>query len=133
MDRPCFLLVDQDYAGHISTRKLVIETAKFNTITAYDPEEAIATLRRFPKVDGVVVNADTANSEDCEDILSQLRSIVPGIDIVILTAGGQPRCSHREHYVDSLDPKNLLECLQSLRKEATDEIIRRDAQILHES
>jgi hypothetical protein len=34
MDRPCFLVVDQEYPGSISTRKLVIETGKFNVITA---------------------------------------------------------------------------------------------------
>jgi hypothetical protein len=34
MDRPCFLVVDREYPGSISTRKLVIETGKFNVITA---------------------------------------------------------------------------------------------------
>jgi hypothetical protein len=39
MIRPCFLVVDQEHSGSISTRKLVIETAKFNVLTAYSGAE----------------------------------------------------------------------------------------------
>lgn len=132
MDRPCFLVVDREYPGNISTRKLVIETAKFNVITAYDAEEAIACLKRFPNVDGVVVNAAIGNDEECRTLIKGLRKIVPGIEIVVTSAGGFRRCDHNEHYVDSLDPKQLLDCLQSLRKEATSEILARDAEITHQ-
>ena len=48
MVRPCFLVIDREYASSISTRKLVIETAKLNVITAYSGAEAIETLKRFP-------------------------------------------------------------------------------------
>ena len=41
MIRPCFLIVDQEYAGSISTRKLVIETAKLNVLTAYSPARSL--------------------------------------------------------------------------------------------
>lgn len=57
MTRPCFLVVDREHSGSISTRKLVIETAKFNVITAYSSDEAIDTLRRFPAVSGIVLDA----------------------------------------------------------------------------
>lgn len=130
MDRPCFLLVDREYAGHISTRKLVIETAKFNTITAYDPEEAIDTLQRFPNVDGVVLCADIASDAEGENLVAQLRAVVPRIEVIVLTAGGHPGNIHGDHYVDSLDPKKLLDCLQSIRREAAAEIIRHDAEIM---
>lgn len=35
MIRPCFLVIDREFPGSISTRKLVLETAKFNVLTAY--------------------------------------------------------------------------------------------------
>lgn len=129
MDRPCFLVVDREYPGSISTRKLVIESAKFNVITAYDADEALSCLKRFPNVDGVVLNAAIGNDEDCRALVEALRKIVPGIEIVITSAGGFRRCDHNEHHVDSLDPKALLDCLQTLRKDAAREILERDAQI----
>ena len=35
MPRPCFLVLDREYATKISTHKLVIEATKLNVITAY--------------------------------------------------------------------------------------------------
>src|ERR1700692_3947670 len=56
MLRPCFLVVDREFPGSISTRKLVIETAKFNVLTAYSAEEAMELLERSPAVSGVVID-----------------------------------------------------------------------------
>jgi hypothetical protein len=127
MDRPCFLVVDQEYPGSISTRKLVIETGKFNVITAYDRDEAISCLKRFPKVDGVVVNAEMADDEECKKLINELRAIVPKLDVVVVSTGGYIRGDHTAYYVDSLNPKELLECLQSLRKDATAEILAHES------
>lgn len=129
MHRPCFLVIDREYAGNISTRKLVIETAKFNVLTAYDRDEAVGTLERFPNVDGVVLNADASTGAECQDVISRLRAIVPDITIIITSTGAKPICGHQEYYVDSLNPAQLLECLQSLHKEATAEIAKRDPRI----
>jgi hypothetical protein len=41
MERPCFLVVYNDFSHSISTRKLVIESAKFNVITAYSAERQL--------------------------------------------------------------------------------------------
>jgi hypothetical protein len=129
MDRPCFLVVDREYPGSISTRKLVIESAKFNVITAYDADEAITCLKRFRNVDGVVLNASLGDDQECRSLIDNLRKIVPGIEIVVTSAGGYRRCDHNEHYIDSFDPKLLLDCLQSLKREATSKILEHDAQI----
>ena len=55
--RPCFLVIDSEHASSISTRKLVLETAKYNVINAYSCEEADAMIQRFPHVSAVVINA----------------------------------------------------------------------------
>jgi len=52
--RPCFLVIDREFPGSISTRKLVLETAKFNVITSYSAQEAVETLKKFPALQGVV-------------------------------------------------------------------------------
>ena len=131
MDRPCFIVVDRDFPGSVSSRKLVIETAKFNVITASDGPEAISSLKRFPKVDGVVLNADVAGDGECTKLIDDLRKIVPKLDVIVISAGGYIRHDRTEHTVDSLNPKDLLECLQSLRKDATDEILARESKDGH--
>ena len=77
--------MDREFPGSISTRKLVIETAKFNVITAYDEAEALDCLRRFPKVDGVVVNADMADDGECRKLIDNLRAIVPNLDVIVIS------------------------------------------------
>ena len=131
MERPCFIVVDRDFPGTISSRKLVIETAKFNVITACDGAEAIACLKRFPKVDGVVVNADLEGNGQTEKLISDLRAIVPKLEAIIVSAGGHIQHDQREYSVDSFNPKELLDCLQSLRKEATAEIMARESKLNH--
>lgn len=41
MPSPYFLVIDREVGGSISTRKLVIETAKLNVITAYSAAESM--------------------------------------------------------------------------------------------
>jgi hypothetical protein len=125
MIRPCYLVVDREYPGSISTRKLVIETAKLNVITSYDAQEAIATLERFPRVDGIVFNADVVGFS-VDQMIQRLRQIVPGITVIVTSAGAPRRDTGNEYYVDSLDPKALLDCLEGLNKEVMREIKKHD-------
>jgi CheY-like chemotaxis protein len=72
MLRPCFLVVDRETSTGISTRKLIIETAKFNVITAYSSQEAIEILRKFPALDGVVTDSGMTDMP-CHDLVVALR------------------------------------------------------------
>src|SRR5580698_5439590 len=83
MQRPCFLVVDREYSGSISTRKLVIETAKLNVITAYSGEEAIETLERFPRMNGIVIDAGIKDVS-CEQLVIALRSLDRTIPIIVV-------------------------------------------------
>ena len=132
MERPCFLVVDREFPGSISSQKLVIETAKFNVITAYDRAEALDCLKRFPKVDGVVLNADMADDKECKKLINDLRAIVPKLDVIVISTGNHITHDRTEHTVDSFNPKELLECLQSLRKDATAEILARESRARRE-
>src|SRR6185312_12980336 len=66
MIRPCFLVVDREFSANISTRKLIIETAKFNVITAYSGAEALETVQRFPAIDGVVLDIGLRDMSACD-------------------------------------------------------------------
>ncbi len=113
MRRPCFLVLDREFPGSISTRKLVIETAKLNVITVYDPDEAIETLRRFPNVDGVVFDAETEGTW-CFKLAERLRAVRSELTLVVTSAGAAALCGEGPHYVESHDPERLLRFLKAL-------------------
>src|ERR1051326_6469868 len=59
--RLTFLIVESEPQQGLSTRKLLIETAKHNVLTAYSPHEGLETLRRFPYVDCIVFDMSSEN------------------------------------------------------------------------
>jgi DNA-binding NtrC family response regulator len=110
--RPAFILVDPEYPGVISSRKLVLETAKLNVITAYSGAEAIETLRRFPAADAVILNADVRDM-GCEKLVGQLRSLVPQMQLVVISPNGHTsNCGRVDHQLSTYDPQALLELLR---------------------
>ena len=126
--RPCFLIVDREHSGSISTRKLVIETAKFNVITAYSGAEAIETLRRFPAMDGVVLDAGIADLP-CSEVVKQLKAIQRNVIIVVVGTLGNAPCVGADHYLENFDPAKLLKLLQRLQPEKTAIILQMDERL----
>jgi response regulator RpfG family c-di-GMP phosphodiesterase len=125
------LVVDAEFPGSISSRKLVIETAKFNVITAYSGLEAIETLERFPRVDAVVVNAEE-HETPCAEVVKRLKAIVPDIQIIASSAGGYDDCG--AHFsVSKFDPAALLERLRSMFPGATARIEEIEKKLAKES
>jgi response regulator RpfG family c-di-GMP phosphodiesterase len=115
--RPCFLVIEREYPGNISARKLVIETAKLNVITCYSLAEAIATLRRFPGVDGIVLSAEVKDMP-CADAARELKSIAPRTPLVVISPNAHESCDHADHRLSSHDPQALLEVLKQLSPRA---------------
>jgi CheY-like chemotaxis protein len=111
--RPCFLVIDKQYPGSISARKLVIETAMLNVITAYSAEEGIEMLRRFPAVDGVVIDTEVRGMT-CPELIDHLRAIRPEIPVISVSPSGHDPCGGEQFHVSSYDPQDLLDQLQVL-------------------
>jgi len=113
MNRPCFLVVDREYSGSISTRKLVIETAKLNVITAYSGGEAIEALKRFPLINGVVIDAGIKDMS-CAHLVEELRGIDADLPLIVVNTPGSEHCPGATHYLESFEPAKLLELLKTL-------------------
>jgi CheY-like chemotaxis protein len=121
MIRPCFLVVDREYAGSISTRKLVIETAKLNVLTAYSGSEAIETLKKFPNLDGVV--ADTGVDDiPFDDLVRSLKTIRPEIPVVAICTPNSAGSKLADYELQSFEPARLLELLKKLEPERSQAI-----------
>ena len=114
MTRPCFLVVDREYSGSISTRKLVIETAKLNVITAYSGQEAIETLKRFPNINGAVIDAGIRDM-GCAQLVEDLRVLSTDLPLIVISTPGSEHCPGANYYLDSFEPAKLLELLKKVR------------------
>ena len=113
ISRPCFIFVDREHSGSISMRKLIIESAKFNVLTARDGAEAIETFERFPAVNGVILNA-AVRDIPCSEVIAFLRSRAPRLPIIVVQGPAVPECPGGDYYIDSFDPVQLLEILRDL-------------------
>jgi DNA-binding response OmpR family regulator len=118
MIRPCFLVIDREYSGSISTRKLVIETAKFNVITAYSAVEALETVETFPRINGIVLDAGMRDMSCC-DIVAKLKLIDVKLPIIVISAPGTHDCPQADHMLESFNPAKLLSLLQGLVPDET--------------
>lgn len=128
MVRPCFLVIDREFAGSISTRKLVIETAKFNVLTAYSSLEAIATLKAYPALNGAVVDGNMPHMP-CGELIASLKQIKPGLPVVAVSAPGATPCQGADYHLESFDPRKLLGILQSLEPQQTAAIEQRNEEL----
>jgi CheY-like chemotaxis protein len=103
MNRPCFLVIDREFPGSISTRKLVIETAKFNVLTAYSGREALEVFTRFPAVSGVVLDGGI-DDVACEEVVRQIKSIQPKVPVIVIAAPGFEGCPEADFHLESFRP-----------------------------
>jgi len=131
MIRPCFLVIDREFPGSISTRKLVIETAKFNVLTAYSGLEAQEMVTRFPAISGVVLDGGIEDIS-CDQLARQIKALFPSVPIVVIATPGFTGCPAADYQIESFDPANLLETLRSLKPEASAEIEKRNEDLSRE-
>ena len=111
--RPCFLVIDAEHASSISTRKLVLETAKYNVITAYSCEEADVLLQRFPNVSAVVING--ATHDHCVSHLLEPLCELPNVKLLVVGDGPMAHGPRKpDVLLESFAPARLLEVLQGL-------------------
>ena len=128
MIRPCFLVIDREYSGSISTRKLVIETAKFNVITAYSAAESLDTLTLFPSLNGIVLDGGIRDMSCC-DLVAAIKQRDAKLPIIVVSAPGTHHCPQADYMLESFDPVRLLALLQSLVPTAAAVIEKNDERL----
>jgi DNA-binding NtrC family response regulator len=131
MIRPCFLVIDREFPGSISTRKLVIETAKFNVLTAYSGVEAREMFERFPAINGAVLDAGIEDVP-CNDLVHELKAKRPKLPVIVIGAPGCPECPEADFLLESFLPSKLLDILRGLMPEETGIIEKRNEDLSRE-
>ncbi len=112
MVRPTLLVVEPEPVQALSVRKLVLETAKFNVLTAHSTAEALELMKLFPNVSAAVVALD--RSLKCEEIVRSVKRELKGIPTIVVTAQISRHCPGADHHVPSHEPEMLVELVRSL-------------------
>lgn len=114
MPRPTFLVAEPEPQEALSTRKLVLETAKFNVLTAHSTQEALETFAVFPECSAIVLVS--SGVIDCGAIISSIRSAngAGKVPIIALSPRIGFACDGADYTLPSGDPHALLELAHNL-------------------
>ena len=122
------MVIDREFPGSISTRKLVIETAKFNVITAYSGMEAYETAQRFPALSGAVVDGGTEDIP-CAKLCGMLKELLPNLPIIVIAGPGFAGCPYADLTLETFEPAKLLDALRELKPVESAAIEKRNEEL----
>jgi DNA-binding response OmpR family regulator len=108
--RVIVVMIEIEQPEGLSARKLVLETAKHNVITAYNGKFGLQLFKRFPDVDAVVVHIDLQDMP-FEELVRRLREIRPEIPIIALSPVGSLELDGVNYVVPSHEPQAILNVL----------------------
>lgn len=95
----------------LSTRKLVVETAKFNVITAHSAQELRDTMEIFPKAHAIVLHQGLPGANP-QDMINEIRRCLPNKQVITLSP--QNNLGAGDHNLGSHDPEELIDLLRKL-------------------
>jgi hypothetical protein len=114
MVRPIVLMAEVEPPEGISARKLVLETGKFNVVTAYSVQEAMDTLATFPNVHALVLHASMCKDGECDQVIARLKMQHSSLPLIVLSPTDGHNYKQADHNVSSHEPQELLSLLRSL-------------------
>ncbi len=112
MQRPTLLIAEPEPYNALSVRKLVMETAKFNVLTAHSTRETVELFHTFPNVSAVVLAE--GDGIDCDRIVREIRPKAPSLSIIYLSPRIGGRCAEANHHLSSHEPQALLDLVRQL-------------------
>ena len=112
MPRPTLLVAEREPLQALSTRKLILETAKFNVITAHSTREALDLFGLFPNISIAVLAMDEAIN--CEAIADAIRKARPQVPIIGLSPQNADHCAYADHTISSFEPEALVQLVRSI-------------------
>ena len=113
-------MVEVEQPEGISARKLILEAARHNVITAYTGQGAVDLLQRFPNVDLAVVHTELDDAQ-FEWTVRQLKAVRANLPIVAITPVSDRQAKDVDYVVSSYEPQLLLQLLAERFEAATSE------------
>jgi hypothetical protein len=112
------LMVEVEQPEGISSRKLILETARHNVLTAYSADGAVYLLERFPNVDLAIIHTELEGKE-FETTVRRLKEMRPDLFVVAISPVDAGRLQGVNAVLPSYDPQELLEFLAKRFEAAT--------------
>lgn len=105
------LMIEVEQPEGVSARKLVLETAKHNVLTAYSGEYGMKLLHRFPNVDLVVIHR-YVDGDKAKALIEQVKAFAPKMPVVLLSPDPGEEAFGANHVISSHHPQMILELLE---------------------
>jgi len=110
--RPAFIVAEPEPEQALSTRKLLLETFKFNVITAHSVAETTELVRLFPNANALIVHCGLPHFDSAEAIKT-VRATLPSLPVIALTPT-ERELKWADYVVQSHRPQELLDLVQRL-------------------
>jgi len=111
MARPTLLVAETEPLAALSTRKLVLETAKFNVLTAHTSAEALEILHAAANVACGGVVAD--DLKGAESLVSKIRQLRPDMPLIYVSPHST-LIEGADYAVATHDPEGLVQLCRRL-------------------
>jgi response regulator RpfG family c-di-GMP phosphodiesterase len=111
--RVVVLMIEVEQPEGLSARKLVLETAKHNVLTAYNGLQGIELLRRFPNVDATVVHRELRDMP-VKQVIAQIKELNPKMPIVLLSPFKEAAPEGADYVISSHEPQLILMLFESV-------------------
>ena len=112
LPRPTFLVAEPEPEQALSARKLLLETFKFNVITAHSEQETVDLLRLFPHISALILHCGITNF-NAESVIHLVKANTPQLPVIALTPT-EREFAWADHVVHSHDPQELLQLVHRL-------------------
>lgn len=112
LPRPAFIVAEPEPEQALSARKLLLETFKFNVITAHSERETMDLLELFPNINALILHCGIENF-DAEKVIRTVKTATPDLPIIALTPTDR-EFAWADHVVHSHDPQELLQLVHQL-------------------
>lgn len=113
MARPTFLVAEPEPGAALSTRKLVLETAKFNVVTAHSAKEANEFLAKAKDLySAVILSTDLAGARDFA--IHFKNNGGANIPLICVSPNRSTSIKVADHHVPSHEPETLAELCREL-------------------
>jgi hypothetical protein len=112
MRRPTFIIAEPEPGSALSTRKLVVETAKFNVLTAHSTPEAIEIYRTAgPVVDALIVAHDL---EDADVLVKEIKRLKARLPVICISPNRSANLEGTDYHISGHEPQTLVELCREL-------------------
>ena len=112
LPRPTFLVAEPEPEQALSASKLLLETFKFNVITAHSEQETVDLLHLFPRIDALILHCGIPGFR-ADDVIKLVKGQSPELPVIALTPT-EREFAWADHVVHSHDPQELLQLIHHL-------------------